>query len=120
MKKPGGWPGFFVGQVLINGIGLVAGAVGASSGVVGGVGDGDSTESAGLDGDPFFGWIVVLYIVEFFVWVFDSVAEGDFEHSRISTGDSHGVGEVGSAFGLVVDFPLHDVWSAGGAFFGFA
>jgi len=34
-------------------------------------------------------------------------------------GDGHGVGEVGASFGLVVDFPLHDVGSAGGAFFGF-
>lgn len=77
--------------------------------------DGDASELSWFYGDPFFVWIIKLVVFEFFGWVFDAVAEGDFEEPCVSAGDGHGVGEVGASFGLVVDFPLHDVRSAGGA-----
>lgn len=60
-----------------------------------------------------------MHLWDFFFWVFDGVADCDFEHAGFGSGDGHGVGEGCSSFGLVVDFPLHDVGSAGCAFLGF-
>lgn len=71
------------------------------------------------DRDPLMVWVWEDLFGWFFYWELWAVAEGDTHHAGLGGGDGHGVVVAGGAPFLIEDDPLHDVWSACCAFFGF-